>query len=64
MHIEFLVGRPEGRTPIGRPKHRREDNIKIDLQEVGWGGTDWIAPAEDKDSCWVLVNSVMNLRVS
>jgi hypothetical protein len=61
---KVLVGRPEGRTPLGRPKHRWEDDIKMDLQEVGWGGTDWIAVAEDRDSCWALVNSVMNLRVS
>ena len=59
-----LVGRPEGRTPLGRPKHRWEDNIKMDLQEVGWGDTDWIALAEDRESCWVLMNSVINLKVS
>jgi len=59
-----LVGRPEGRTPLGRPKHRWEDNIKMDLQEVGWGDTDCIALAEDRESCWVLMNSAINLQVS
>jgi hypothetical protein len=58
-----LVGRPEGRRPPGRPSHRWEDNIKIDLQEVGWGGMDWIDMAQDRDRWPALVNAVMNLRV-
>jgi hypothetical protein len=59
----ILVGRPEGRRPLGRPRHRWEDNIKIDLQEVGWGGMDWIDMAQDRDRWRALVNAVMNLRV-
>jgi hypothetical protein len=44
------VGRPEGKIPLGRPRRRWEDNIKMDLQEVGWGGMDWIDLAHDRDS--------------
>jgi hypothetical protein len=58
-----LVGRPEGRRPLGRPRRRWEDNIKRDLQEVGWGGMDWIDIAQDRDRWWAIVNAVMNLRV-
>jgi hypothetical protein len=58
----ILVGRPEGRRPLGRPRHRWEDNIEIDLQEVGWG-MDWIELAHDRDRWRALVNVVMNLRV-
>jgi hypothetical protein len=58
-----LVERPEGRRPLGRPRRRWEDNIKMDLQEVGWGGMDWIDMAQDKDRWRALVNAVMNLRV-
>jgi hypothetical protein len=59
----ILVGRLEGRRPLGRPRHRWEDNIKMDLQEVGWVSMDWIELAEDRDSWQALVNAVMNLRV-
>jgi hypothetical protein len=55
-----LVGRPEGKTPLGRPRHRWEDNIKMDLQEVGQGGMDWIDLAQDRDRWRALVNAVMN----
>jgi hypothetical protein len=48
----------------GRPRHRWEDNIKMDLQEVGRGGIDWIELAQDRDRWWPLVNAVMNLRVA
>ena len=58
-----LVGKPEGRRPLGRPRHRWEDNIKSDLQEVGGVCGDWMELAQDRDRCWALVNSVMNLRV-
>jgi hypothetical protein len=58
----ILVGRPEGRRPFGRPRRRWEDNIKMDLQEVGWG-MDWIELAQDRDRWRAVVNAVMNLRV-
>jgi hypothetical protein len=57
-----LVGRPEGRRPLGRPRRRWEDNIKMDLQEVGWGGMDWIDMTQDRDRWRALVSAVMNLR--
>jgi hypothetical protein len=59
----ILVERPEGRRPLGRPRYRWEDNIKIDLQEVGWAGMHWIELAQDRDRWRALVNAVMNLRV-
>jgi hypothetical protein len=58
-----LVGKPEGRRPLGRPRRRWEDNIKMDLREVGWGGMDWINLAQNRDRWRALVNAVMNLRV-
>jgi hypothetical protein len=58
-----LVGKPEGRRPPGRPKHRWEDNIKMDLQEVGRGGMYWISLAQDIDRWWALVNMLINLEV-
>ena len=58
-----LVGKPEGKTPLGRPRRRWEDNIKIDLQEVECRGVDWIELAQDRDRWRALVNAVMNLRV-
>jgi hypothetical protein len=58
-----LVGTPEGKRPLWRPWHRLEDNIKMDLQEVGCGCIDWIRLAEDRDRWWALVNAVMNLQV-
>ena len=53
----------EGKRPLGRPRRRWEDNIKMDLQEVGCGGTDWIEMAQGRDRWRALVNAVMNLRV-
>jgi hypothetical protein len=58
----ILVGRPEGRRQLGSPRRRWEDNIIMDLQEVGWG-MDWIELAQDRDRWRALVNALMNLRV-
>jgi hypothetical protein len=58
----ILVGRPEGRRPLGRPRRRWEDNIKIDLREIWFGDVDWIHWAQDRDRWRALVNTVMNLR--
>ena len=58
-----LVGKPEGKRPLGRPRRRWEDNIKTDLQEVGGSRGDWMELAQDRDSWWALVSTVMNLRV-
>jgi hypothetical protein len=58
-----LVGKSEGKRPLGTPRCRWEDNIKMDLQEVGCGGMDWIELAQDRDRWWVLVYVVMNLQV-
>jgi hypothetical protein len=59
----ILVGRPEGRRPLGRPRHRWEDNIKIDLGEIVSGDVDWIHWAQDRDRWRALMNALMNLRV-
>ena len=58
----FLVGKPKGKRSLGRPRHRWEYNIKMDLWEVGGGG-DWMELAQDRDRWWALVNTVMKLRV-
>ena len=58
-----LVGKPEGKRPLGRPMRRWKDNIKMDFQEVGCGGMDWIDLAQDRDKWRALVNVVTNLRV-
>jgi hypothetical protein len=58
-----LVGKPEGKRPLGRPRSRWEFNIKMDLQEVGCRSMDWIDVVRDRDRCRALVNAVMNLRV-
>jgi hypothetical protein len=59
----ILVGKPEGKRPLGRPRRRWVVNIKMDLREVGWDGMDWIDLAQDRDQWRALVNTVMNLRV-
>ena len=58
-----LVGKPEGKRPFGRPRRRWQDNIKMDLQEIGYGSMDWIELAQDRDSWRAVVNAEMNLRV-
>jgi hypothetical protein len=58
----MLVGKPEEKRPLGMPRRRWVDNIKIDLREIGWDGMDWIDLAQDRGQWWALVNTVMNLR--
>jgi hypothetical protein len=60
---KLLVGKPEGKRPLGRQRRRLVDNIKMDLLEIGWGGVDWIGLAQDRDKWRALVNVVMNLWV-
>jgi hypothetical protein len=59
----ILVGKSEGKGPLGRPRRRWVDNIKMDLREIGWNGVDWIDLAQYRDQWRALVNTVMNLRV-
>jgi hypothetical protein len=59
----ILVGKPEGKRPLGRPRRRWLDNIKMDLGEIGWDDRDWICLAQDRDQWMAVVNRVMNLRV-
>jgi len=58
-----VVGKPDGKRPLGRPRPKWENNIKMDLQEVSWDGTDWIYLAQDRDRWRTLMNAVINLRV-
>jgi len=58
----ILVGKRERKRQLGRPGHRLEDNIRMNLREIGWEGVDWIHLAQDRDKWWALVNTVMNLR--
>jgi hypothetical protein len=60
----ILVGKPEGKRPLGRPRCKWEDNIRMDLREIRWSGMNWIVLAQDRDQWRALVNTVMNLRVS
>jgi hypothetical protein len=60
---KVLVGKRKGKRPLGRPRHRWEDNIKMHLQEVGCGGVEWIKLAQDRDRWQALVTAVMNLQV-
>jgi hypothetical protein len=59
----ILVGKPEGKRPLGRPRRRWGDNIKMDLREIGWNGVEWIDMVQDRDQWRALVNTVLNLRV-
>jgi hypothetical protein len=59
----ILVGKPEGKRALGRLRRRWEDNIRMDLREIGWSGMDWIDLAQDRDQWRALVNTAMNLRV-
>jgi predicted small integral membrane protein len=63
LNLAVVGGKPEGRSPLGRPRRRWLDNIRMDLVEVGWGDADWIGLAQDRDRWRALVNSVLNLRV-
>jgi hypothetical protein len=58
-----LVGKPEGKRPLGRPRRRREDGIRMDLREIGLGGVDWIRLSHDRERWRAVVSAVMNLRV-
>jgi hypothetical protein len=58
-----IVGKPEGRRPLGRPRRSWVDNIKMNLREIGWDGMDWIDLAQDRDQWRAIVNTIMNLRV-
>jgi hypothetical protein len=59
----LLVGKPEGKRPLGRPRRRFMDNIRMDLGEVGWGDVDWIGLTKDRNRWRAVVNSVLNFRV-
>jgi hypothetical protein len=59
----ILVGKPEGKRPLGRLRRRWVDSIKMDVREIGWDGMDWIHLAQDRDQWRALVNTVMNLQV-
>jgi hypothetical protein len=58
-----LMGKSEGKRPLGRPRHRWEDGIRMDIREIGWGSVDWIQLAQDRDQWRAVVNTVMNLWV-
>jgi hypothetical protein len=58
-----LMGKPEAKRPLGRPRRRREDGIRMDFREIGWGSVNWFQLAQDRDRWRALVNTVMNLRV-
>jgi hypothetical protein len=61
--FRILVGKPEGKRPLGRPRRRWEDNIKMDFREIEWGGVAWIHLAQDRDHWVAFVNTVMSLRI-
>jgi hypothetical protein len=61
--LSCIIFNPEGKRPLGRSRRRWLDNVKMDLREIGWGGTDWIDLAQDRDKWRALVNTIMNLRI-
>jgi hypothetical protein len=61
--VQGFGGEPEGKRPLGRPRRRWEDGIKVDLKEIGWGSVEWIQLVQDRGQWRALVNTVMNLRV-
>jgi hypothetical protein len=61
--FRVLVGKPAGKRPLERPRHRRKDGIRMDLREIGWGSVEWIQLAQDRDRWRAVVNTVVNLRV-
>jgi hypothetical protein len=63
MHIGILVGKPEGKRPLGRPRRRWVDSYKMDLRDIRWDGVDWINMAQDMDQWRTLVNMILSLRV-
>jgi hypothetical protein len=60
---KVLMGKPEGKIPLGKPRRRWEDGIRMDLREIGWRSVEWIQVAQDRDRWRAVVNTVMNLRV-
>jgi hypothetical protein len=62
-YVMVLMGEPEGKRPLGRPRRRCEDGIRMDLREIGWGSVDWIQLAQDRDRWRALVNTAINLQV-
>jgi hypothetical protein len=60
---QVLMGKPEGKRPLGRSSHKWEDGLRMDLREIGWGSINWIQLAQDMDQWWAFVNTVMDLRV-
>jgi hypothetical protein len=63
MHTKFLLEKPEGKRPFRRSRQRRDDDIRMDLREVGWEGVDWMHLAQNRDQWWAVVDTVMKLRV-
>jgi hypothetical protein len=60
---KVLVEKPEGKRPLGRPRSKWEDGIRMDLRQIGLGSVDWIRMAQDRDQWWAVVSAVMNLRI-
>jgi hypothetical protein len=60
--VKVLVGKPEGKRPLGRPRRRWDDGIRMDIWEIGWGVVEWIQLVQDRGRWWALVNTVVNLR--